>query len=271
MDAAALKLVENSGEAQGWYAARTRYTASSGNTYLIMTTDEIYTASPTLYGLTAHKEDMGFTVHVVTETKLDGNAAATGWNEVAGQSPDGKADRMRKWLQNNYIGMQIEYVLLIGNPAPDWGDLPMKNCHYQAYIYPVDGYYADLTGNWDIDGNGFFGNETNDVSAVGGVDKAPEVYVGRIPVYTMDPSWREILRGIIWKTIKYELEANTGMAPPRAPSGELFELQHRRRVPRRTRAHELPVGQGIHRAHDVRAGQYRSRVQFDLPFRRGAA
>ncbi|MBU1694801.1 MAG: hypothetical protein KKC51_12675, partial [Verrucomicrobia bacterium] len=190
------------------YATRTTSAATSGNTYLIMTTDEIYSESPTLYGLTTHKADMGFTVHVVTETKLDGNAAATGWNEVAGQSPDGKADRMRKWLQDNYIGMQIEYVLLIGNPSPDWGDLPMKSCHFQAYIYPVDGYYADLTGNWDLDGNGFFGNETNDVDAVGGVDKVPEVYVGRIPVYTMDPSWRETLRGIIWKTIKYELEGN---------------------------------------------------------------
>ncbi|MBU1908812.1 MAG: hypothetical protein KJ726_02065, partial [Verrucomicrobia bacterium] len=201
MDGAALALVENDGEARSWYATRTTSAATSGNTYLIMTTDEIYSESPTLYGLTTHKEDMGFTVHVVTETKLDGNAAATGWNEVTGQSPDGKADRMRKWLQDNYIGMQIEYVLLIGNPSPDWGDLPMKSCHFQAYIYPVDGYYADLTGNWDLDGNGFFGNETNDVDAVGGVDKVPEVYVGRIPVYTMDPSWRETLRGIIWKTI----------------------------------------------------------------------
>jgi hypothetical protein len=208
MDAAALELVENSSEARAWYAARSIKAATSGNTYLIMTTDEIYSASPTLYGLTSHKEDLGFTVHVVTETDLDGNAAATGWNEVTGQSPDGKADRMRKWLQDNYIGMQIEYVLLIGNPAPDWGDLPMKNCHHEAYVYPVDGYYADLTGNWDIDGNGFFGNETNDVTAVGGVDRVPEVYVGRIPVYTSDPSWREMLRGIIWKTIKYELEGD---------------------------------------------------------------
>ena len=210
LDSAALALVENDGEARGWYATRTKAAPSSGNTYLIMTTDEIFTASPTLYGLTTHKEDMGFTVHVVTETKLDGSAAATGWNEVTGQYPDGKADRMRKWLQNNYIGMQIEYVLLVGNPAPDWGDLPMKNCHYQAYVYPVDGFYADLTGNWDIDGNGFYGNETNDVGAVGGVDKVPEVYVGRIPVYTADPSWSAMLRRIVWKTIKYEQEGYTG-------------------------------------------------------------
>ncbi|HOW98955.1 MAG TPA: C25 family cysteine peptidase, partial [Kiritimatiellia bacterium] len=210
MDAAALGLVENDDAARGWYATRTKTATSSGNTYLIMTTDEIYTASPTLYGLTTHKEDMGFTVHVVTETKLDGSAAATGWNEVTGQYPDGKADRMRKWLQNNYIGMQIEYVLLVGNPAPDWGDLPMKNCSYQAYVYPADGYYADLTGNWDIDGNGIYGNETNDVGSVGGVDRVPEVYVGRIPVYTADPSWSEMLRRIVWKSIKYEQEGYTG-------------------------------------------------------------
>ena len=210
LDDAALQMVQNPDPARSWYATRTTLSPASGSTsYVILTTDEIYTNSPTLYGLTTHKQNMGFTVHVVTETRVDGNAAATGWNEVSGQSPDGKADRIRKWLQDNYVGLQIEYVLLVGNPAPDWGDLPMKNCHYQAYVYPVDGYYADLTGNWDIDGNGFFGNETNDVTEMGGVDQVPEVYVGRIPVYTADPSWPTVLRNIIWKTIQYELEPGT--------------------------------------------------------------
>jgi len=78
--------------------------------------------------------------------------------------------------------------------------------HYQNYVYPVDCFFADLSGNWDIDGNGLYGNETNDVELAGGVDLDPEVYVGRIPVYHTDAQWSAILRSIILKTIQYELE-----------------------------------------------------------------
>ena len=213
MDADALSLVANAKDARSWYpgaAAPRKSGGISGEVFVIMTTDAIFTDSTNLYGLVSHKRALGYVVHTVTETKVDGQSAATGWNEVAGQSPDGKADRMRKWLQNNYVSMGIKYVLLIGNPDPAANELPMKQLDYQAYVYPVDCYFSDLTGNWDIDGNGLFGNETNDVELAGGVDLDPEVYVGRIPVYPLDPEWRGELRGIILKSIRYELE--TGIA-----------------------------------------------------------
>jgi hypothetical protein len=47
---------------------------------------------------------------------------------------------------------------------------------------PSDFYYADLTGNWDLDGDGLFG-ESNDDFGMGGVDRNWEVLVGRIPFY----------------------------------------------------------------------------------------
>jgi len=207
MDAQALSMIENPEAALAWYpGSRQTKALPAGTGYLIMTTDQIYTDSTNLYGLASHKRSLGYDVHVVTETTLDGSSGATGWNEVTGQSPDGKADRMRKWLQENYISMGIEYVILIGNPSPAANELPMKQMHYQRYVYPVDCFYADLTGNWDIDGNGLYGNETNDVNTTGGVDMDPEVYVGRIPVYHTDTEWSAILRSIILKTIKYELE-----------------------------------------------------------------
>ncbi len=211
LDADALALVANAKAARSWYpgAAPTRKSGSvTGDVFVVMTTDAIYSDSTNLYGLVSHKRALGYVVHVVTETKVDGAAAATGWNEVTGQAPDGKADRMRKWLQDNYVSMGIKYVLLIGNPYPAADELPMKELHYQAYVYPVDCYFSDLTGNWDIDGNGLFGNETNDVVLAGGVDLVPEVYVGRIPVYPMNPEWRGILRGIVRKIIHYELEGD---------------------------------------------------------------
>lgn len=39
-----------------------------------------------------------------------------------------------------------------------------------------------LTGNWDINGNCYYG-EWSDFAASGGVDFSPEVLIGRIPVY----------------------------------------------------------------------------------------
>lgn len=210
LDADALALVANAKTARAWYPAAPapKSGAVSGEVFVVMTTDAIYSDSTNLYGLVSHKRALGYVVHVVTETAVDGASAATGWNEVTGQAPDGKADRMRKWLQNNYVSMGIKYVLLIGNPNPAADELPMKELHYQAYVYPVDCYFSDLTGNWDIDGNGLYGNETNDVELAGGVDLVPEVYVGRIPVYPMNPEWRGILRGIVRKIIHYELEGD---------------------------------------------------------------
>jgi hypothetical protein len=71
--------------------------------------------------------------------------------------------------------LNIAYVLLIGNPDPDdpidpedtIGDIPMKmlyprvsNVYYWSYYEsPSDYFYADLTGNWDLDGDGLFGEE----------------------------------------------------------------------------------------------------------------
>jgi hypothetical protein len=105
---------------------------------------------------------------------------------------------MREWLKNNYLSYSIKYVLLIGNPDPDdpsldsdaVGDVPMKMCWPRRRDEgspdddeaPTDYFYADLTGDWDLDGDGYFG-EYSDDRGDGGVDFANEVYVGRIPVY----------------------------------------------------------------------------------------
>ena len=103
--------------------------------------------------------------------------------------------------------MGIKYVLLIGDPAPETGDVPMKMCwprnHESEYKEsPTDYFYADLTGNWDLDGDLYFG-EYNDDRGIGGVDFDAEVYVGRIPVYGSDYA---ILDNILQKLITYETE-----------------------------------------------------------------
>jgi len=85
---------------------------------------------------------------------------------------------------------------MIGNPDPDdpsdngdlVGNIPMKMCwprkgESDDKESPTDYFYADLTGNWDLDGDGYFG-EYEDDRGTGGVDFTNEVYVGRIPVYS---------------------------------------------------------------------------------------
>jgi hypothetical protein len=92
------------------------------------------------------------------------------------------------------------------------GDIPMKMCWprreaadgYQES--PTDYFYADLTGNWDINGNGYYG-EWADYTTTGGVDLAADVYVGRIPVYGAD---YVTLDSILQKIIDYETSSNTG-------------------------------------------------------------
>ena len=126
---------------------------------------------------------------------------------LTGQAPNGTAEKIRQWLVNNYLSYSIEYVLLIGNPSPT-GNVPMKMCwprrgeaSYQES--PTDYFYADLTGNWDLDGDGYFGEYPDD-GGPGGVDFANEVYVGRIPVY----SGVTELDSVLNKTINYANESN---------------------------------------------------------------
>ena len=108
------------------------------------------------------------------------------------------ADKIRSFLQTIYVPWGLRYVLLIGNPDPVNGDVPMKWVYPNGtdpnsqnwYSVPTDTYYGDLTGNWDLNGDGRFGEIAygwikGDIG-LGGVDFWPEVYIGRIPVYNND-------------------------------------------------------------------------------------
>jgi hypothetical protein len=123
--------------------------------YFIITTNDIVANSDRLAGFIRLKQRFGYSVLVVTEDDYDG---------LIGQPPNGRAEKIRQWLINNYVPM--DYVLLIGNPDPAFDDIPMKMCWTRMYIepegfeYPTDFFYADLTGNWDLDGDLHFGELT---------------------------------------------------------------------------------------------------------------
>ena len=175
--------------------------------YVIITTNAIASGSSKLAAFISHKQAHGHSVLLVTESDFNG---------LTGQAPNHKAEKIRQWLINNYIGYGIEYVLLIGNPSPyesvgSSEDIPMKMCWPRLASgsdeeSPTDGFFADLTGNWDLDGNQVYG-EWNDYTGSGGVDLAMEVWVGRIPVYSAAYS---TLDAILQKIMDYENEKSIG-------------------------------------------------------------
>ena len=151
-----------------------------------------------------HKENLGFTVEVVTEDFRREDST----HYLSGSTCDERAGNIRHWLQINYgEPNEILYVLLIGNPHPTSFDtntsVPMKNCTSDAENpnnHPTDYFFAELTADWDKDGDGIYGEVGKNASDGNEVEKYFEVYVGRIPYYGNISDLDHILR----KTINYE-------------------------------------------------------------------
>jgi hypothetical protein len=206
MDSQAARLLVNYAQARAWYTPVLVPASASLPGYAILTTNAIAAGSLLLNAFVTNLQERGFAPQIVTETQ---------YGVLPGlQAPYGRAEKMRQWLKNNYETQNIAYVLLIGNPDPSIGDVPMKmmwprfaeNDGYRET--PTDYYYADLTGNWNKDGDAYFG-EYNSDGGPGGVDFAPEVYVGRIPVYTNQAAWGATLDSILQKIMDYASSSDT--------------------------------------------------------------
>lgn len=154
--------------------------------YAIITTEEIFYHCPVLKDPTVtpaenfcfFKQSQGYSVIVVTENKTftvneEGGSytfieGTGGYEDVPGDYPDKRPQRIRQWLMDKYLELGIEYVLLIGDPDPDSvgvddrvGDVPMQMMRWApAYELPTDFYYADLTGDWNYDNDEFVGEQT---------------------------------------------------------------------------------------------------------------
>ena len=152
--------------------------------YGIVTTSEIRGASTMLSTFEAHKASRGFNVHVYDENDWGG----------AGLTGDLAADALRGFLQTTQAQDDLEYLLIVGDPRETVGPVPMKilyprnpddGSNFTKVPVPSDYIYADVHGNWNLDGDldaGEFGTVTGDFGT-GGIDRGHEMYVGRIPVY----------------------------------------------------------------------------------------
>ncbi len=187
-------VVDNYDQAKGWYSAN-RLALDTLPGYVIITTSAIKTACWKLPFIATLRNGQGFNTQVIDETQWGGGTGDTA------------AENIRTWLKNNYVSMNIQYVLLIGDPNPTSGDVPMKmlwprnneTTDTSMRDAPSDYYYADLTGDWDYDGDGCYG-ESDDDKVLGGVDRFIEVMVGRIPYYGNADN----LNSIVQKIYDYE-------------------------------------------------------------------
>jgi len=136
-----------------------------------------------------------------------------------GEAGDDNATRIRKMIKSYYEEENIQWVLLAGDAQngiipirkvynPDvkiWGD-GRTDIGSDEYYKPTDFYYADLTGTWDSDGDGKWGEAPQDNHM--GLDEIswiPEVYVGRLPANNATE-----LEIMVNKTLKYETDPDIG-------------------------------------------------------------
>ena len=128
-------------------------------------------------------------------------------------------EKIRNMIRTYYEKENIQWVLLAGDAQS--GLIPIRNVYNpdvirwgegasevigNEYYKPTDYYYADLTGSWDSDDDGIFGEAPDDNAF--GLDEIswePEVYVGRLPAN--DATELEIM---VNKTLKYEKDPLKG-------------------------------------------------------------
>jgi hypothetical protein len=180
-DPLAARMFANFADATGWYGPVCAPAPAPGDAGIaVITTAELAAASETLLDAwTALRSSQGYTVRIAT----DDPANPFYFDESTGDpTEDTRADRIRKWLIDNREELDLGWVLLIGNPDPSGAALypiPMKICAvYDGTAAPTDFYYANLTDDFDGNGNGTYCEEDDDV------DFVPDVYVGRLPVYS---------------------------------------------------------------------------------------
>ena len=179
MDSEASKLLCNYNNISKFYRVSGLSYGDSGDKYdyVIITTAGL---GNSVSSLVKWKECLGYSVKVVTISWISDNYGGIDIQE-----------KIRNFLIDKYAEWEIKYVLIVGSQS----SIPMRDCYpMPSKKTPTDYYYADLTGDWDSDGDGLFGEYQQDM-----IDLYPEVYVGRIP--SDDYS---VIKKICDKTVDYE-------------------------------------------------------------------
>jgi hypothetical protein len=137
--------------------------------------------------LAAYKNSTGYNTRVVAIDDV-----------VTAYSGRDDAEKLREYLKDFYA-RGGRYVLLGGDET----NLPIRYAYdYRADTLPTTGqlqicdlYFADLTGDWDVDNDGIWGEKYDDSA-----DFEPELYVGRLPFYDTCEVTNYIDKLIVYET-----------------------------------------------------------------------
>ena len=163
--------------------------SSSGEEYLIVTSELLREPFETL---AEYRRRLGVRTRVVVVDEF-----------IAGHTGRDTAEQLREALKGFYADGG-RYLLLGGDET----QLPVRYAyHYATYTQPTmenlqvcDLYFADLTGEWEVDGDGVWGEPYHDAP-----DVVPELYVGRLPFG--DPAEVD---SYVAKVIAYETNPGDG-------------------------------------------------------------
>jgi len=160
----AAALAVNAGQ-RAAYAPAVRTVKAGDIDYLIITSQGLSNA---FAALAAHRTARGLSCAIMTTEAIS-----------SGYSGADLQQKIRACISNYVASKATTYVVLGGDDSV----VPVRGCY--AYCagetelaMPTDLYYSDLNGTWDADGDARYGETTD------GVDMAPDVIVGRIPVRT---------------------------------------------------------------------------------------
>ncbi len=165
-DRRAEELFVNFDQARGWYTPTSPEPVDMAITdYLVIVADELEDYDDELCENFFVCANMGW---VASHTILESTPGADA------------AEKIRNYLIDALDALNFEFLLIIGDidEIPMRQTFPAPDFHYPTSPYCpfTDYYYADLTGDWDSDGDGYYGEYGQD-----NVDFTPEIHVGRIP------------------------------------------------------------------------------------------
>ena len=157
--------------------------------YVVITSEAMKNATtdPSLTNLVAHRQARGVSATIVTVESIYTNYTGVD-----------NAEKVRNFILDAYNHWETEYVLLGG----DTGVVPMRKlwciASGESDHIPSDVYFQCLDGNYNYDGDAYWG-ETTDGDAGGDVDLLAEVYVGRASAETPAE-----MANFVYKTLLYE-------------------------------------------------------------------
>jgi hypothetical protein len=155
--------------------------------YIIITSEAL---SPSFEEFIKWKRLKGVAIELVTIENIYSNYTG---DLISGIYDN--AGKIRQFLKDAYNnGNGIEYALLAGDKTfPIRYGYCRENTTDGYYIIPTDLYFSDFDGDWNVDGDNFYGEPNDNVDFYG------EIYVGRIMVTNANEiiNWTE-------KVINYE-------------------------------------------------------------------